>query len=170
MTIEPMTERDWPAVAEIYREGIATGQATFASEPPATYAEFSAAAIIAGSLVARESTTGNVMGWTRLTRVSSRAVYAGVVEVSVYVAAAVRGRRIGDALLRELIVRSEAAGVWTLQASIFAENRASAALHQRHGFRVVGRRERIGRMPAIGPRAGEWRDTILLERRSASVA
>lgn len=166
LRIEPMTERDWPEVMAIYRDGIATGQATFACKPPATYAEFCGGAIAAGSLVAREVAGGPVLGWTRITRVSSRAVYAGVAEVSVYVAAAARGRRIGDALMREMIARSEAAGVWTLQASVFEENAASVALHARHGFRAAGRRERIGRMPAIGPRAGEWRDTLLLERRS----
>ena len=163
--IESMTEADWPAVMAIYREGIATGQATFASAPPATFAEFCAGTIAAGSLVAREA--AGVAGWTRITCVSNRPVYAGVAELGVYVSAAARGRGVGGALLRELIARSEAAGVWMLQAAIFPENAASLALHVRHGFRVVGRRERIGRMPSIGPRAGEWRDTLLLERRSS---
>jgi L-amino acid N-acyltransferase YncA len=163
--IELMTEADWPTVAEIYREGIATGHATFAPEPPATYAAFCDGAFSAGSLVAR-SDDGTIAGWTRITRVSSRAVYAGVAEVSVYVAGWARGHRIGDTLMRELIARAESVGVWMLQASIFEENVASFALHVRHGFRVVGRRERIGRMPIIGPRGGEWRDTVLLERRS----
>src|SRR6185503_13905378 len=104
---------------------------------------------------------------TRITRVSSRPVYAGVAEVSIYVAGWARGRRMGDGLMRELIACAESAGVWTLQASIFEENVASVALHARHGFRVVGRRERIGKMPPAGPRAGEWRDTVILERRSA---
>ena len=166
--IEPMTGADWPAVEEIYREGIATGHATFAKEPPATYSAFCDGAIPAGSLVARNG-EGRVLGWTRITRASSRAVYAGVAEVSVYVAGTARGRRVGDALLRELVAGSEAAGVWTLQAAIFEENTASLALHVRHGFRVVGRRERIGRMPPIGPRGGDWRDTLLLERRSKAV-
>jgi phosphinothricin acetyltransferase len=166
--IEPMTETDWPIVAEIYQEGIATGHATFAPEPPATYAAFCEGAIAAGSLVARTS-DGTIAGWTRITRVSSRAVYAGVAEVSVYVASRARGRRIGDGLMRELIARAEGAGIWMLQGSIFDENVASLALHVRHGFRVVGRRERIGRMPMIGPRAGEWRDTLLIERRSRVV-
>jgi len=160
-----MSETDWPVVAEIYREGIATGQATFAEAPPATYAAFCDGAISAGSLVARNG-HGMVAGWARITRVSARAVYAGVAEVSVYVAGTARGKRVGDALMRELVARAEAAGIWTLQASIFEENTASLALHARHGFRVVGRRERIGRMPRIGPRGGEWRDTLLLERRS----
>ena len=165
IAIEAMGPADWEGVRQIYREGIATGHATFAEEPPATYAAFCDGAIAAGSLVARTN-DGAVLGWTRITRVSRRPVYAGVAEVSIYVAAAARGRRVGDMLMRELIARSEAAGVWTLQASIFDENRASLALHWRHGFRAVGRRERIGRMPAIGSHAGQWRDTVLLERRS----
>ena len=167
--IEPMRAEHWDAIAAIYREGIATGQATFASEPPATFAEFASGAFPDGSLVVCDARNGGaVLGWTRLTRVSARAVYAGVAEVSVYVAASARGRGLGDRLMRELIARSEAAGIWTLQASVFEENAASVALHERQGFRVVGRRERIGRMPPIGPRGGEWRDTLLLERRSAT--
>jgi L-amino acid N-acyltransferase YncA len=168
MVIEAMSAADWPAVREIYADGIATGHATFAETPPATYDDFCASAIPTGSLVTRDE-LGVVVGWTRITRVSQRSVYAGVAEVSVYVAQSARGRGLGDALMRELVLRSEAAGIWTLQASIFEENLASAALHARHGFRVVGRRERIGKMPAIGPRAGKWRDTLFLERRSAFV-
>jgi L-amino acid N-acyltransferase YncA len=169
VTIEAMAEADWPSVAKIYAEGIATGHATFAAVPPSAYQQFCDAAIIDGSLVARDPASSVILGWTRLTRVSARAVYAGVAEVSVYVAAAARGRRVGDALMRALVLRAEAAGVWTLQASIFVENTASLALHARHGFRQVGYRERVGRMPPIGPRGGEWRDTLLLERRSQTV-
>ena len=106
------------------------------------------------------------MGWATVASVSDRCVYAGVAEVSLYVAAAARGRGVGSALMSELIARTEAAGIWTLQAGIFPENAASLALHARHGFRTVGRRERVGKM-THGPRAGEWRDTLLLERRSA---
>jgi L-amino acid N-acyltransferase YncA len=168
ISIEPMTESDWPAVKKIYQDGIATGQATFAAEPPLSYLQFCDSAITAASLVARAS-DASVLGWARITRVSKRVVYAGVAEVSLYVAPEARGRRLGDALMRELIHRAETAGVWTLQASIFEENEASLALHRRHGFRVVGRRERIGLMPSIGPRGGAWRDTLLLERRSAVV-
>ena len=169
MKIETMSEGDWPAVAAIYREGIATGHATFAGAPPDTWAEFSERKIGECGCVAREVAGGAVLGWATLAKVSDRCVYAGVAEVSLYVAMAARGLGVGAALMGGLIVRAEAAGVWTLQANIFEENAASLALHVRHGFRVVGRRERIGRMPAIGPRAGEWRDTLLLERRSAVV-
>ena len=160
-----MTAADWPAVAAIYREGIATGNATFASAPPDSFAAWSEAKVTGCSLVARE-TAGVVTGWACLTPVSDRCVYAGVAEVSVYVAAAARGRGVGDALMADLIARSEVAGIWTLQAGIFPENQSSIALHMRHGFRQVGRRERIGKM-THGPLAGQWRDTLLLERRSA---
>ena len=119
------------------------------------------------SLVARAE-SGGVLGWVCLSRVSDRCVYAGVGEHSVYVAAAARGLGAGHALMRALIARSEAAGIWTLQSGVFPENAASLALHARHGFRVVGRRERVGKM-GFGPCAGQWRDTLLIERRSAVV-
>ena len=171
-----MTAADWPAVAVIYGEGIATGHATFAGAPPDSFADFAEGKVMACALVARDEAgpsagsgqphPGGVLGWATVASVSDRCVYAGVAEVSLYVAAAARGRRVGSALLRELIARTEAAGIWTLQAGIFPENVASLALHARHGFRTVGRRERVGKM-MHGPRAGEWRDTLLLERRSA---
>lgn len=160
-----MTAADWPAVAAIYREGIATGHATFAPAPPDSHAEWSESKVAGCSLVARE-TPGGIVGWACLTPVSDRCVYAGVAEVSVYVATAARGRGVGDALMADLIERSEVAGIWMLQAGIFPENQSSIALHMRHGFRQVGRRERIGKM-THGPLAGQWRDTLLLERRSA---
>ena len=169
MKIETMTEGDWAEVAAIYAEGIATGHATFASAPPASFADFADGKLLECGCVAREENGGKMLGWATLAKVSDRCVYAGVAEVSVYVAAAARGRGVGAALMRELIARAEPAGVWTLQAGIFPENAASLALHARFGFRAVGRRERLGKMPAIGPRASEWRDVLLLERRSAVV-
>ena len=162
--ITAMAAADWPAVAAIYREGIATGHATFAPAPPDSFAQWSEAKVAGCSLVARDTPVG-IVGWACLSPVSDRCVYAGVAEVSVYVAAAARGRGVGDALMADLIERSEVAGIWTLQAGIFPENAASLALHVRHGFRQVGRRERIGKM-THGPCAGQWRDTLLLERRS----
>ena len=160
-----VTAADWPAVAAIYREGIATGHATFASAPPDSFAEWIESKVAGCSLVARDA-VAVVVGWACLTPVSDRCVYAGVAEVSVYVAAAARGRGVGDALMADLIERSEVAGIWTLQAGIFPENQPSIALHMRHGFRQLGRRERIGKM-THGPLAGQWRDTLLLERRSS---
>jgi phosphinothricin acetyltransferase len=163
-SIVPMTAGDWPVVAQIYREGIATGNSTFASEPPPTFAEWNKSKVVGCSLIARDD-TGHVIGWACLTPTSDRCVYVGVAEVSVYVAESARGRGVGDALMREVIARSEVLGIWTLQAGIFPENKSSIALHVRNGFREVGRRERIGKM-THGPFAGQWRDTVLLERRS----
>jgi phosphinothricin acetyltransferase len=172
--IEPMVESDWAAVAAIYIEGIATGHATFAGRAPDSWADFYDGKLMGCAGVARAEGgvgggKGEVVGWSTLAAVSDRCVYAGVAEVSVYVAATARGRGVGAALLQRLIARAEAAGVWTLIAGIFPENAASVALHERMGFRVLGRRERLGKMPMIGPRAGEWRDVLLLERRSTVV-
>jgi L-amino acid N-acyltransferase YncA len=163
VTVEAMTAADWIAVARIYAEGIGTGHATFAAAAPESFADFSDGKLMECAVVARERTA--VLGWATLTKVSDRCVYAGVAEVSVYVGTAARRRGVGDALLRELIARSESHNVWTLQAGIFQENAASLALHERHGFRAVGRRERLGKM-THGPLAGQWRDVLLLERRS----
>jgi len=162
--IAAMAAADWPEVAAIYREGIATGHATFASEPPGSFAAWNESRLPEHSLVARDA-TGGMLGWVCLSKVSDRCVYAGVAEHSIYVAAAARGRGVGHGLLRALIAGSEAAGIWTLQSGIFPENTPSLTLHARHGFRVVGRRERVGKM-TFGPLAGQWRDTVLLERRS----
>lgn len=162
MTIEfrPLKQDDWPTVRAIYLEGIATGQATFQTEAPAWEA-WDAGHVRQCRIVATEA--GASVGWAALSPVSSRACYAGVAEVSIYVAAAARGRGVGRRLLDALVAESERAGFWTLQAGIFPENAASLALHARCGFRIVGRRERIGQLH------GRWRDVLLLERRSAVV-
>jgi L-amino acid N-acyltransferase YncA len=157
MRITPLTPDDWPAVRAIYEEGIATGQATFETEVP-DWPVWDAARLASCRLAARRGT--ELVGWATLGPVSSRPVYGGVAEVSVYVAAAARGQGVGRALLLALVEASEAAGLWTLQASIFPENAASLALHRACGFRVVGRREHIAQ------HHGLWRDTLLLERRS----
>jgi phosphinothricin acetyltransferase len=153
-----MLPGDWPAVAAIYAEGIATGNATLETAVPA-YEAWDAARLADPRLVARAD--GVVLGWVALVPYSSRDVYRGVAEEMIYVAERARGQGIGEGLLRELIARAERAGIWTLQASIFPENAASIALHERCGFRVVGVRERLGKL-------GEtWRDIVLMERRSA---
>jgi phosphinothricin acetyltransferase len=155
--INSMRPQDWESVRAIYLEGIATGQATFETEAP-DWERWDSGHLPHCRLVARNGEA--VIGWAALSPVSKRQVYAGVAEVSVYVAASARGNGVGGALLRALIEASESHGVWTLQSSIFPENHASVALHLKSGFREVGRRERIARLHGV------WRDTVVLERRS----
>src|SRR5215472_14449134 len=157
VSIEPMADQDWTAVSEIYADGISTGNATFEIEAPG-WEKWDSGHLRVCRLVARSGS--GVVGWAALTPVSGRCVYAGVAEVSVYVAASARRSGVGRALLAALIEASEASGIWTLQAGIFPENMASVTLFTKAGFRIVGRRERIGQME------GQWRDTLLLERRS----
>lgn len=163
VTIRPMCPQDWDAVHAIYAAGIATGEATFESEPP-TWEAFDGGRLPGHRLIAEDA--GRVVGWAAVTPVSSREVYRGVVEHSIYVAPETHGRGVGRLLLSALIDSTEAAGIWTIQSSIFPENTASLALHRKLGFRVVGTRERIARI-SHGPKAGHWQDTLLLERRSA---
>ncbi|WP_346927482.1 N-acetyltransferase family protein [uncultured Arthrobacter sp.] len=158
-----MQDSDWPEVQRIYVEGIATGQATFEVEAP-DWRHFDQSRLVAHRLVA-EAPTGGILGWATVSAVSARPVYSGVVEHSIYVSAAARGRRIGTLLLQALVASTEEDGIWTIQASIFPENEPSLKLHLAHGFRVVGRREKIARM-AHGPAAGQWRDTVVIERRT----
>jgi len=160
VVIEYMTAGHWQAVRAIYLEGIATGDATFETEAP-SWQTWDAAHLAFARLVAQRA--GDVIGWAALSPVSQRKAYAGVAEVSVYVAAHSRGKGVGRALLERLIHESEQNGIWTLQAAVFPENAATLAVHKRSGFREVGRRERISRLN------GNWRDTILLERRSEIV-
>jgi L-amino acid N-acyltransferase YncA len=160
VAIEPMLPEHWPEVRAIYREGIATGNATFETAAP-DWARWDATHLPARRLVARE--LGSTLGWAALSRVSSREVYCGVAEVSVYVAEHARRRSIGIQLLSTLVETSEQEGIWTLQAGIFPENHASIRVHQNCGFRIVGTRERVGCL------AGVWRDVVLMERRSKSV-
>ncbi|TMQ65266.1 MAG: N-acetyltransferase family protein [Candidatus Eisenbacteria bacterium] len=156
-----MRASDWEDVRAIYLQGIATGNATFETDAP-SWETWDKAHLAEPRLAAREG-TGRVLGWAALTPVSGRCVYAGVGDLSVYVAEEAKGRGVGRALLEALIESSERAGIWTLQAGIFPENAASLALHRRCGFRDVGRRERIGKMNGV------WRDVLLLERRSGAV-
>jgi L-amino acid N-acyltransferase YncA len=160
--IEPMAAADAGAVLAIYQAGLDTGQASFETQAP-DWAAFDAARLADHRYVAREPNTGEVLGWVAVSAVSSRCVYAGVVEHSVYIAPGARGRGVGTALLRALIRSTERAGIWTIESGIFPENGASLRLHQSVGFRVVGTRRRLGR------HHGRWRDVILLERRSAAV-
>jgi L-amino acid N-acyltransferase YncA len=153
-----MVDEHGPQVLDIYRLGIATGNATFETEPP-DWARFTAGRLPEHRFVALDA-AGIVTGWVACSRVSDRCAYAGVVEHSVYVHPGHRGEGIGRALLAALIASTEAAGIWTIQSGVFPENAASLALHAACGFRTVGTRERVGR------HHGVWRDVILIERRS----
>jgi L-amino acid N-acyltransferase YncA len=155
-----MQPDDWPEVARIYAEGIATGDATFETEVP-SWEQWDESHLPDHRLIVERDWA--VAGWAAVSSVSDRCVYGGVVENSVYIAARFRGQGIGRELLQALIASTEAAGIWTLQTGIFPENEASLILHRRVGFEIVGRRKRLGRLN------GAWRDVLLLERRSEIV-
>jgi phosphinothricin acetyltransferase len=157
-----MTGADGSEVLAIYQAGLDGGEASFEIDAP-DWTAFDKSCLAEHRFVAAGD-DGRVLGWAAVKPVSPRAVYAGVVELSVYVAATARGRGVGKALLDKLIASTEAAGIWTVQAGVFPENTASIALHQGCGFRVVGTRERVGK------HRGRWRDVVLLERRSQVVA
>jgi L-amino acid N-acyltransferase YncA len=160
ITIAELLHEHWPGIARVYEEGIATGNATFETEVP-TWAAWDSSHLAGHRLVALRR--GEVVGWAAVTPVSDRCVYGGVVENSVYVAEDARGQGVGQRLLEELVVSTEAAGIWTIQTGIFPENEGSIRLHERVGFEVVGRRKRLGKLH------GQWRDVLLLERRSDRV-
>jgi len=160
--IDNMRAEDWEQVRSIYLEGINTGNSTFEADAP-NWDKWDSAHLHKPRLVTRADDM--VVAWAALSPVSSRRVYSGVAEISLYVAAKHRGRGIGSALLAALIESSERAGIWTLQGGIFPENTASINLVKKHGFRVVGRREKVGKM-THGLLAGTWRDVVLVERRS----
>ncbi|NYJ26709.1 GNAT family N-acetyltransferase [Allomuricauda sp. ARW1Y1] len=160
MVIRTMQASDWEAVAKIYLEGIATGFATFETQAP-SYNDWDKAHTSECRLVAEID--GIIMGWAALSPVSSRCVYGGVAEVSVYISAQSRGQGVGKALMQHLIGESEKAGFWTIQSGIFPENTASIKLHERVGFRYIGKRERVGKIHGV------WKDNLLFERRSSTV-
>ena len=163
MRLVPLADGHWPQVEAIYAAGIATGDATFEAYPP-SWEAFDAGKLTDQRLVAVDR-HGDVAGWTAASAVSDRCVYAGVVEHSVYVDPTAQGRGVGRLLLQGLIASTEAAGIWTLQSGVFPENVVSLRLHQAAGFDIVGVRRRLGRM-THGPYAGQWRDVIMIERRS----
>jgi L-amino acid N-acyltransferase YncA len=160
MDLRDLRPGDWPEVARIYEEGIATRNATFETEMP-SWEEWDAAHLPGHRFVAERD--GRVIGWIALSPASRRPCYAGVAEISVYVAEAARGNGVGAGLLAAVVESAERDGLWTLQTSVFPENEPSLALLRRFGFRTVGTRERIGRLHGI------WRDTVLVERRSEVV-
>lgn len=158
--IQPLLQKHWPQVKAIYLEGIATGEATFQTTAP-SWEQWDQEHLLHSRIVAIQD--GSVAGWAALSPVSSRPHYCGVAEVSVYVGEGCRGGGLGSQLLRELVRESEQNGIWTLQASIFPENGASVHIHEKCGFRLMGRRERIAQQNGV------WRDTMILERRSKIV-
>ncbi|MGC8751000.1 N-acetyltransferase family protein [Hydrotalea sp.] len=158
--IMPLLPDNWEQVKSIYESGIATGMATFETKAP-EWDQWNNSHLPFARLVAMEN--NKVIGWAALSPVSNRCVYSGVAEVSVYIAPEHRGKGVGKKLLQQLITDSEAHGIWTLQAGIFAENTASAKLHESVGFRLVGYREKIGQLGSM------WKNTLLLERRSMQV-
>jgi phosphinothricin acetyltransferase len=155
-----MQASDWEVVAKIYLEGIATSFATFETQVP-SYNDWDKAHTRECRLVAEID--GVIMGWAALSPVSSRCVYGGVAEVSVYISAQSRGQGVGKVLMQHLIGESEKAGFWTIQSGIFPENTASIKLHERVGFRYIGKRERVGKIHGV------WKDNLLFERRSSTV-
>ncbi|MCW6003274.1 GNAT family N-acetyltransferase [Micromonospora sp. CPCC 205371] len=159
-----MHQDDADAVLAIYQAGLDTGHASFETKAP-SWAAFDASKLPAHRCVAVDG-DGAVTGWVAVCPVSSRPVYAGVVEHSVYVDPTLHGQGVGRALLAAMIASTEAAGIWTIQSGVFPENAASLALHRRAGFRVVGVRERVGRHAA---HHGRWRDVMFIERRSPAI-
>lgn len=157
--VRPLQATDWLRVREIYVQGIATGHATFETTAP-DWEQWNADHVPSCRLAAVARADQRLLGWAALSPVSERCVYGGVGEVSVYVADEARGQGVGTVLLQALVSASEEAGFWTLQAGIFPENVGSVRIHERCGFRVVGTRERVGKL------AGVWRDVLLMERRS----
>lgn len=155
-----MRTESWPSIQHIYYSGIATRNATFETKAP-EWDVWDQSHRKDCRLVA--TIDDRIAGWAALSNVSGRCVYAGVAEVSIYIDESYRGMGVGNQLMRQLIAESERNGIWTLQAGIFPENKASIALHLKHGFRILGTREKIGKMDGI------WRDTVLLERRSKVV-
>lgn len=162
--VRAMTASDWERVEEIFAAGIAGGEATFETRTP-TWEQFDAGKVPTPRVVAADK-DGRVIGWAAASPVSARDAYRGVIEHSVYVDPAHHGQGVGRALLEAFVAAAEAAGFWMIQSSIFPENTASLRLHERAGFRTVGTRERIARSE-LGPHAGQWRDTVLIERRSS---
>ncbi|RIV35255.1 N-acetyltransferase family protein [Flagellimonas lutimaris] len=160
MTVRSMKPSDWENVSRIYSEGIATGFATFETQTP-TYDHWDQAHTEHCRLVAEKD--GEIMGWAALSPVSSRCVYGGVGEVSVYISNKSRGKGVGKLLMEHLIKKSEKAGYWTIQSGIFPENIASIKLHEKMGFRYIGKRERVGKTHGV------WKDNLLFEKRSDKI-
>jgi len=161
--LDTMVSADYASVSAIFEQGIAGGNATY-DLAAATWEDWDAKHVSVCRWVAKSQQDHRVLGWVALSTVSSRVVFRGVAELSIYLANEAKGIGIGDALMAKIVEDSESKGFWMLQSGIFPENVASLRLHEKHGFRTVGIRERIGQM-----RSGEWRDIVLMERRSKNV-
>lgn len=160
VSVRDLKEKDWPEVEKIYEEGLATRMATFETSSPG-WESWDKSHLKECRFIAEED--GKILGWAALSPVSDRCVYGGVAEVSVYISEAARGKGVGGTLIQELIQASEKNNIWTLQSSMFPENKASNRLHLKFGFREIGIREKIGKLD------GEWRDTLMMERRSQKI-
>ncbi len=160
ISVRDLKEQDWPEVEKIYEEGLATRMATFETSSPG-WENWDKSHLKKCRFIAEED--GKILGWAALSPVSDRCVYGGVAEVSVYISEAARGKGVGGTLIEELIKASEQNNIWTLQSSMFPENKASNRLHLKFGFREIGIREKIGKLD------GEWRDTLMMERRSQKI-
>jgi phosphinothricin acetyltransferase len=163
INIRPLAASDWKLAAEIYQEGLDTGNSSFTQFAPASWEEWTEHKLADCRLAA--TLDGQLAGWAMLSPVFSRAYYRGVTELSIYVGASAHGHGIGSALMDAMIKESEAKGIWMLQSLVFPENAASMHLHLKHGFKLMCVHERMGFM-TFGPYAGLWRDVALLERRS----
>lgn len=160
MEIRSISKEHFPEIITIYQQGIDTGNATFETIVPAWEA-WNEQKLPYCRLMAVDNDT--ILGWAALSKVSSRCVYEGVAEVSIYVSQDHRGKRVGEFLMKNLIEESETQGIWTLQSGMFPENEGTISLHKKMGFRVIGFREKIGKLEGV------WRDNILMERRSKKV-
>ena len=159
----PMQSVDYPSVSRIFTQGIETGNATYDTSA-AVWEDWDAKHLMHSRWVVKSANEGSVLGWAALSPVSSRVVFSGVAELSIYVDTDYLGKGMGNALMEAVVASSEENGIWMLQSGIFPENQASSGMHEKFGFRLVGRRERIGKMAN-----GIWRDIVLLERRSLIV-
>ncbi len=159
----PMQSVDYPSVSRIFTQGIETGNATYDTSA-AVWEDWDAKHLMHSRWVVKSANEGSVLGWAALSPVSSRVVFSGVAELSIYVDTDYLGKGLGNVLMEAVVASSEENGIWMLQSGIFPENQASIGMHEKFGFRLVGRRERIGKMAN-----DVWRDIVLLERRSLIV-
>lgn len=166
MRITPISGEDWEDVKAIFIEGIEGGNSSFETQPAPSFEAWMDGKYPSCCIIARDNESGKALAWASMSSVSKRFVFRGVAELSLYVTFSAHGRGIGKRMMEEVLKLSEEANIWTVQSGIFPENEVSINLHKKFGFRVVGVREKIGKM-LMGPHTGKWRDIVLMERRSA---